>query len=115
MGLKYYISLVKTLFNFFILPVISLVRFLKNLNIVIYREFNRLNNIFKEINLQINFYIINDMQSIQIISKAPILHKAPIFCNSEFELSLKLEKKNLININSLFNRILPLKQFRLLI
>lgn len=112
MEFRYYTLLVKTLSNFIILPVISLVNFFENLRTVVYREFNQLNDTSKEIELHINLNILKNIQSVQIIYKILILDKPLIFCNSEFELSLKIEQKNQININSLFYIFLPLKQFR---
>jgi len=109
---KHYPSFIKTLFKFIILPVTSLGYFLKSLRIIYCAGFKHLNDISKKINLYKCFYILNNLQPVQIVSTTLILDKSLIFCNFEFELSFKIEQKNQININSLSYRILPLKQFR---
>jgi diguanylate cyclase (GGDEF)-like protein len=97
MKIKYKASVIMTLFGIAILLIISLVYEFHSRKIVVDRELNRLESISKEVSLNINSNLFDDVSIAQTISTAPVLRNALKDSNTEFELLSTQEQEDKIN------------------
>lgn len=97
MKIKYKASVIMTLFGIAILLIISLVYEFHSRKIVVDRELNRLESISKEVSLNINSNLFDDVSIAKTISTAPVLRNALKDSNTEFELLSTQEQEDKIN------------------